>query len=286
MANPTRIVTLAAEVPEILSEMGCLDRVVGISTFTTRPAEVLDLPKVSGFAGINLKKVLALEPDLVIAYSHVQAKPIKELLEAGVPVLALAHTDLAGLSRSIRLLGNTLGEAGAAEQLVSRLEEEWRAARTRAAERLRKAELRGTVTPGTAPRTTTRRPRIYFEEWYDPLITGIAWVSELIELAGGEDLFPEMRGIVPAFDRRVEAEEVRRRAPDIIVASWCGLPARLDEIAGRPGWEGIPAVQHGRLLEIPSDEILQPGPVLLRGLARLEAAVAAWIESGGESPYQ
>ncbi len=250
---PQRIVCLSAETPEILFRIGAGQRVVGVSGYTTSPPEARRLPKVSAFATADLARVLALQPDLVVTSSDVQADLAAGLVRAGVTVLALNARSLADIAQAILLLGGVTGQLPQAEALVRAFLDEVEALRRQAA-------------------TLPRRPRVYFEEWPEPMITGIQWVGELIEAAGGVDLFADRRSPA-ARDRVVTAEEVAARQPDLIVASWCGRRVRFDEIRRRPGWDQLPAFRHGRVYELPSQDILQPGPQVLQGARRL----AAWI---------
>ncbi len=246
---PKRIVSLAAEGAEILDLVGAFERLVGVSGFTRRPAKARDLPKVGGFATPDLEKVLALEPDLVITMSDIQAEAAAFLVKHGVPVLALNAHSLDDVWRNILLVGAAVGRQQAAEAAVTRLQEEL-------------ANLRRRYAPA-------RRVRVFFEEWPDPLVAGIGWVSDLIEYLGGEDIFRELHDRRRAPDRVVSREEVARRAPEVIIASWCGKKADLDAILARPEWQEVPAVQHRHVYEIPSDIILQTGPSLLEGAAQL-----------------
>jgi len=251
--HPRRIVCLAAEAPEILNRLGAFDRIVAVSGFARRPAAVRQLPKVGGFANPDIQKILALQPDLAITITDIQADSAAELIRRGIPVLALNPHRLAHIWRNILLIGGTLGRQAAAEQLVTELGEELETLRS------------------TTPEP--ERPRVYFEEWPDPLISGIGWVSDLIDLVGGRDIFPERADCTRATGRIVTSEEVIARAPEVIIASWCGKPADLDAIRQRPGWQQVPAVQRGRIHEIPSEQVLQTGPSILDGARRLKQLI-------------
>lgn len=260
---PQRIVCLSAETAEIAFALGAGDRVVGVSGAATRPPEARRKPKVGGFTTFRLDKILALEPDLVLAFSDLQAEIVRDLVRAGVPVLALNQWSLAGVFRAILLIGGVLGWEAKARSLVADMQDEIRQVREFSS-------------------IWADRPRVYFEEWDEPPIAGIGWVSELIEIAGGRDIFPELRERQDARARVVEPAEVVRRNPQIIVASWCGKRVDLDTIRRRPGWEVVDAVRLGRLYAVPPADILVPGPSLLHGLRALHDIIQAW--AAGE-PY-
>lgn len=247
---PTRIVSLAAEGPEILDLLGEFDRLIATSGFARRPAKVRALPKVGGFATPDLEKVVAMEPDLVITTSNIQAEATAYLVKRMIPVLALTPSTLEDVWRNILLVGGVVGREAKAQAEVKRLQEELAAIRD------------------TSP--LSRPVRVFFEEWPDPLVTGIGWVSDLITYLGGEDLFHELRDKRTAPERVVTREEVARRAPDVIIASWCGKKAKLDEIRNRPEWQNVPAVRHGHVYEIPSHMILQTGPGILEGAREMK----------------
>ncbi|HEV8675657.1 MAG TPA: cobalamin-binding protein [Methylomirabilota bacterium] len=255
---PQRIVCLTAETTEIVFALGAGARVVGVSGAATRPPEAREKPRVGGFTTFRLDRILALEPDLVLAFSDLQAEVVRDLVRAGTPVLALNQRSLAGVFQAILLIGGVLGREAAARGLVADMEDE-----------IRQVREFSSVWPD--------RPRVYFEEWGDPLIAGIRWVSELIEIAGGEDVFPELRDRPDARGRVVDPAEVVRRDPQIIVASWCGKRVDVEAIRRRPGWEVTAAVRDGRVCAIPSEDVLVPGPSLLHGLQRLHDIVQAWV---------
>jgi iron complex transport system substrate-binding protein len=258
---PSRIVCLTEETTETLYLLGEQDRIVGISGFTVRPARARrEKPKVSGFTTARIDKILALEPDLVLGFSDLQADIAMELIRRGLAVHVFNHRSVEGILDMVSVLGALVGATSAAAALVTRLEAELADAR-RTAQRIE------------------RRPRVYFEEWNDPLISGIRWVSELIEIAGGSDCFAELAG-EPLAKQRIIADplEVVRRQPDVIVGSWCGKKFRAGELAQRPGWQDIPAVRSGHLYEIKSADILQPGPAALTdGLMQLREIVDRWV---------
>ena len=258
MAGPRRIVCLTEEPTEVLYAIGEQDRIVGISGFTVRPpAARREKPKVSAFTSAKIDAILALEPDLAIGFSDIQADIAQALIRAGVEVWISNHRSVEGIVDYIRRLGGLVGATAAAELLAARAEAHLAAVR-RAGERL------------------PYRPRVYFEEWDDPPITGIRWVAELIRIAGGEDVFPE-RAMEPLARARILADsgEVVARAPDLIVGSWCGKRFRPEQVAARPGWDAIPAVANGQIHEIKSPIILQPGPAaLFDGLDALHRLIA------------
>jgi iron complex transport system substrate-binding protein len=222
-----------------------------------RPPQVRrEKPRVSAFVSADIPKILKLEPDLVLAFSDLQADIAADLVRAGVDIHVFNQRDIAGILAMIRTLGALVGAAERAEDLAQSLEQ-------------RLAAI--AATPRPSP-----RPKVYFEEWDDPLISGIGWVSELIEIAGGEDVFPELRHRQAAKDRIVSADAVREAAPDVILASWCGKKVVHARIGQRDGWHEIPAVHNDRIVEIKSPIILQPGPAALTD--GLDAIVAAlWL---------
>jgi iron complex transport system substrate-binding protein len=256
---PRRIVCLTEETVETLYLLGEQDRIVGVSGYAVRPPQVRrEKPRVSAFISADLPKILALEPDLVLTFSDLQADIAANLTRAGVAVHAFNQRDIAGILAMIRTLGALVDAAGRAEQLARQYEQ-------------RLAEIAATPRPGP-------KPKVYFEEWDDPLISGIGWVSELVEIAGGEDVLPQLRLQKAAKDRIVAPEIVRSAAPDVILASWCGKKVVPDKIRQRPGWDAIPAVRDNRIVEIKSPLILQPGPAALTD--GLDAIVAAlWPKS-------
>lgn len=262
MFPPERIVCLTEETVETLYLLGEEDRIVGVSGYAVRPARVRrEKPRVSAFISADLDKIVALAPDLVLAFSDLQADIAAELIRRGIAVHAFNQRDLAGILAMIRTLGALVGAVEKAEALAAALEARLAAARAQAA-------------------LLPRRPRVFFEEWDDPLISGIKWVSELVEAAGGIDVFPQLAAGKSARERVVTAEDVVAAAPDIIVGSWCGkkfVPAR---VAARPGFAAIPAVRDGALHEIKSPLILQPGPAALTdGLDALAGIVQGWSRS-------
>ncbi len=255
MGVPQRIVCLTAESTEIAFVLGAGERVVGVSGYSVRPPEARRKPKVAAYTSARLDKILELRPDMILAFSDLQADLVRDLVKAGLTVLVTNQRSLSETWDAIRLIGRVLGAPTEAEKLAADLQDE--------VERFRQDAAR-----------LPRRPRVFFEEWDDPLISGIRWVAELIQAAGGEDIFPELRGAHRAPDRVVDPAEVVRRDPEVIVASWCGKKANLDRIRARPGWQAITAIRQGRIHKIKSPDILQPGPSLIRGLRHLAACIA------------
>ena len=244
VSYPSRIVCLTEETTETLYLLGEGDRVVGVSGYTVRPPEARRKPRVSAFISARFDKIAALDPDLVLAFSDLQADIAAELVKRGYPVMVFNQRSVAEILQTIRVIGGLVGASGRAEALASRFERELAAIREAAA-------------------LLPFRPRVFFEEWNDPLISGIRWVDELVAIAGGEPIFPELRDARLGKDRIVSADDIVRRRPDVIVASWCGKPVRRNAIGSRPGWEDVPAVRDGHIYEIKSAFILQPGPAAL-----------------------
>src|SRR3977135_2150542 len=251
---PRRIVCLTEETVETLYLLGEQDRIVGVSGYAVRPPQVRrEKPRVSAFISADIPKILALEPDLVLAFSDLQAAIAAELVRAGIAVHVFNQRDIKGILAMVPPLGAIVGAAERAELLARGFE-------------ARLAEI--AATPRPAP-----KPKVYFEEWDDPLISGIGWGSELIEIDGGEALLPLLRLQQSAKDRFISPDTVREAAPDVILASWCGKKVVPDRIRQRPGWSDIPAVRHNRIVEMKSPLILQPGPAALTD--GLDAIVAA-----------
>jgi iron complex transport system substrate-binding protein len=253
---PRRIVCLSAETVETLYCLGQQDRIVGITGYATRPAEARrDKPRISGFIAADIGKILALEPDLVLAFSDLQADIVATLMREGVAVHAFNQRDIAGILAMIRTLGALVGVPEPAARLVKSLTVRLDAARKRAA-------------------AFAHHPKVYFEEWDTPPITGIRWVSELIEIAGGTDVFADRARKGAARDRIVTAAEVIERAPELIIGSWCGKKFKPSEVKARPGFAAIPAIARGAVHEIPSSLLLAPGPgALTDGLAALQLLI-------------
>ncbi len=259
--HPERIVCLTEETTETLYLLGEERRIVGISGYTVRPPQARrDKPRVSAFTSAKIDRILALEPDLVLGFSDLQADIARDLIRAGVEVYTFNHRDIAGILRMIRTVGALVGATMRAAELAATLASRVVAARAAAAQ-------------------LPRRPRVYFEEWDEPLISGIRWVSELIACAGGDDCFAEFATGRLARERIIaDPAEVVRRRPDIIIGSWCGKKFRPERVRARPGWAAIPAVRDGELHEIKSPLILQPGPAALTdGLDALTAIIRSWV---------
>src|SRR5882757_1959764 len=256
---PRRIVCLTEETVETLYLLGEQDRIVGVSGYAVRPPQVRrEKPRVSAFISADIPKILALEPDLVLAFSDLQAGIAADLVRAGIAIHVFNQRDVAGILAMIRTLGALVGAAERADQLAAGFEQ-------------RLATIASTLRPGA-------KPKVYFEEWDDPIISGIGWVSELIEIAGGEDVLPKLRFQQAAKDRIISADIVRDTMPDVILASWCGKKVVPDKIKQRPGWDKIPAVRSNRIVEIKSPLILQPGPAALTD--GLDAIVKALWAAG------
>ncbi len=259
--RPSRIVCLTEETTETLYLLGEQDRIVGISGYTVRPERARrEKPKVSAFTSARIDRIVALEPDLVLAFSDMQADVAAALVRAGLPVHVFNQRSVEGILAMVRTVGDLVGAGGRAAALAASLRANVEAARARAAAR-------------------PLRPRVYFEEWDEPPICGIRWVSELIDAAGGVDVFADLARSPGARGRIVaDPSEVVRRAPDIVVGSWCGKKFRPERVRARPGWDAIPAIRDGELHEIKSPDILQPGPAALTdGLAALERIVGDWV---------
>lgn len=258
--GPRRIVCLTEEPTEVLYALGEQDRIVGISGFTVRPAIARkQKPKVSAFTSAKIGEILKLEPDFVIGFSDIQADIAAALIRHGVEVWISNHRSVAGILDYIRRLGALVGAADRANAYADGLQ-------------------RGLDAIAGEASTLPRRPKVYFEEWDEPPITGIRWVAELVRIAGGDDIFPE-RALEPLAKARIleDPDEVVRRAPDIILGSWCGKKFQPGKVAARTGWDAIPAVRDGQLFEVKSPLILQPGPAALTdGVHEIARIVRAW----------
>ena len=241
---PSRIVCLTEETCDTLYLLGEGRRVVGISGYTVRPPEARKKPRVSAFISARFDRIEALQPDLVLGFSDLQADIGAELVRRGYPVMVFNQRSVDEILQMIRVLGALVGAGGRANAIVAGIEKSL-------------GDIRA------AANDFPRRPRVFFEEWNQPLISGIRWVDELVEIAGGEPIFPELRGAKLGRDRIVDPDEVVRRNPDAIVASWCGRPVRKEKIAARPGWDRVTAVRRNQIHEIKSPYILQPGPASL-----------------------
>jgi iron complex transport system substrate-binding protein len=258
--TPQRIVCLTEESTEWLYLLGQEHRIVGVSGYTVRPPQARrDKPRVSAFLSAKIDKILALQPDCAIGFSDLQADIAAQLIREGVQVHIFNQRSVDEIFAMLYQLAAMVGQA---EQGFQRI----------AAMRARLDEI------GLAAQALPRRPRIFFEEWYEPHISAIRWVSELMEIAGGEDCFPELARMPMGRDRIIAAgAEIVRRAPDIIIGSWCGRRFRPEQVAARAGWQDVPAVRTGQVFEIKSADILQPGPACLSdGVAQLHRIIMAW----------
>jgi iron complex transport system substrate-binding protein len=244
MNYPSRIVCLTEETTETLYLLGEGDRVVGISGYTVRPPEAREKPKVSSFLHARYEKIEALKPDLILAFSDLQAEITNDLVKRGYPVFTFNQRSVAEILQMIRVLAGIVGVAAKGEALAAQLEQGLKDIKRSAA-------------------TLPSRPKVFFEEWYDPLISGIRWTEELVRIAGGEPIFPELEQASLAKDRIVSSEQVIARRPDVIIGSWCGKPVRKERITARPGWQDLPAVRNDHIYEVKSAYILQPGPAAL-----------------------
>lgn len=255
-AYPSRIVCLTEETTEILYLLGEGDRVVGVSGYTVRPPEARRKPRISAFLSARFDKIEALRPDLILAFSDLQADLAAELVRRGHPVFTFNQRSVEEILATIRVLGGIVGRQARAEALAAELAAGLDAIRAEAAR-------------------FPRRPRVFFEEWDRPLISGIRWVDELVEIAGGTPLFPELRREPLAKQRIVDPAAVAAADPEVIFASWCGKAVRTRTIVERPGWADVAAVRHGRIFEIKSSLILQPGPAALTdGVRQMHARLA------------
>ncbi|CAN5232564.1 cobalamin-binding protein [soil metagenome] len=246
MTFPERIVCLTEEPTEVLYALGEEKRIVGISTFTVRPKRARsEKPRVSAFTSAHISEIIALEPDLVIGFSDIQADIARDLIKAGVEVWISNHRSIAGILGYVRRLGAMVGRGQEGNAYADQLEAHVEAVRHQAS-------------------GFRVRPRVYFEEWPDPIITGIGWVAELVRVAGGDDVFPSLSASSLAKDRIVPDQgAVAATNPDVILASWCGKKVRIDQILARPEYQQVPAIANGNVFEIDSSIILQPGPAAL-----------------------
>jgi len=266
---PKRIICLTEETTETLYLLGEGDRVVGVSGYTVRPPEARQKPRVSSFLHAKYDRIEALEPDLILAFSDLQASITTELVKRGFAVFTFNQRSLDDILQMIRVLGGIVGVPDKADALVAQL--------ALGLDAIREAATAWPI-----------KPRVYFEEWDDPLISGIRWVDELVEVAGGQPVFPDLRASRLAKDRIVSSDQVIAAAPDVIIGSWCGKPVRSAKITARPGWDRIPAVRDHHIYEVKSAYILQPGPAALtegvRQIHRLLSTVAMGSQPFAGSP--
>lgn len=260
MSHYQRIACLSTESVETLYALGAEQFIAGISGFTVRPPRAREeKPKISGFSSSKLERILAVNPDLVIGFSNLQADICRDLAQAGIEVHLFNQRSVAGILKMIAVLASMVQREEAGHALIAQLQAQLDAARMRAAQ-------------------WTRRPVIYFEEWNDPLMSGIGWAAEVIEIAGGVDAFPELSVHQSAKQRIIaDPQEVVRRAPDIIIGSWCGKKFQPQSLHARAGWDTIPALANGMVFELKSPDILSPGPsVIAEGLRQVSDMVAQW----------
>lgn len=256
---PQRIVCLTEETTETLYLLGEEDRIVGISGFTVRPKEARTKPKVSAFITAKIDRILELRPDLIFGFSNLQADIARDLIRAGANVCVLNQRSVEEIFDMIRMVSRIVGAESKGMQLVERYRRDLDAIRDNAAR-------------------FPYRPRVFFEEWMDPLISGIRWVEELVEIAGGTASFPELREEHDGARRIVSSESVVARDPEVVIASWCGRKVQKDWIRSRPGWERVRAVIAGNIFEIKSSYILQPGPAALtEGVRQIHAILATVV---------
>ena len=252
---PSRIVCLTEETTETLYCLGEGDRVVGISGYTVRPPEARRKPKVSSFLHARYDKIAALEPDLILAFSDLQAEITTELVKRGYPVFTFNQRSVDEILQMVRVVAGLVGVAAKGVALANEY--------ARGLDAIRASAARFPA-----------RPRVYFEEWDDPLISGIRWVEELIEIAGGTPVFPELRTAALGRDRIITADRVLAAAPEVFIGSWCGKPVRKEKVRERAGWEAVPFIVHDRIYEVKSTYILQPGPAALtEGVRQLHAVL-------------
>ena len=257
---PRRIVCLTDETAEILYLLGEQDRIVGVSGYAHRPPEVRSKPRVSAFRDAKIDAILDLKPDVVLTFSDVQAEITKQLVLRGATVVNFNQRSISEILEMIAVLSRIVGREAAGMQLIHDLQS-------------------GLEEVAESAKSFRLRPRVFFEEWPDPLISGIEWVEELVEIAGGEAIFPELRKCGKAQDRVVDPAEVAKRDPEVILASWCGKKVEREEICERTGWAETSAVSNGHVYEIPSGCILQPGPAsLTEGVRQLHEVLAAVVE--------
>jgi len=262
---PRRIVCLTDETTETLYLLGEQDRIVGVSGYATRPPEARLKPRVSAFRNAKFDAILNLNPDLVLAFSDVQAEITRELVLRGATVLNFNQRSIAEIFEMIAMLSRIVGNPNAGLALIEQLQQ-------------------GLAEIATSAKAFPRRPRVFFEEWNEPLISGIQWVEELVEIAGGDVLFPELRRCGKAQDRVVDPSAVAERNPDVIIASWCGRKMNRETIRSRPGWGATSAVRNGHIYEIKGAYILQPGPASLTEGVRQIHTILARVVGVGAAP--
>jgi|HubBroStandDraft_6_1064221.scaffolds.fasta_scaffold538197_1 iron complex transport system substrate-binding protein len=258
---PRRIASLSDEATELIYLLGEQERIVGVSGFSMRPPEVKSKPKISTFRDADFEAIARLDPDLIITYSDVQAEITRQASLRGFPVLNCNQRSLSEIFDTMSMVARIVGRESRGDELIAGY----------------RAELDRIAGAAAA---FPSRPRVFFEEWNDPLISGIEWVEELVEIAGGEPVFPELRGCGKAQQRLVSHDAVIERNPDVIFASWCGMKVKMDEIYARPGWERMTAIRRRQVFEIHSSSILQPGPAALTDGVRQLHAILSCVVSG------
>jgi iron complex transport system substrate-binding protein len=265
---PRRIVCLSDETTETLYLLGEQDRIVGVSGFSRRPPEVRSKPRVSGFNSANIDAIFDLKPDLILTFSDVQADITRQLALRGATVLNFNQRTVREILDMVTTLARLVGKQSEGQVLVEGF-------------------LRGLADIEGSAKTFPHRPRVFFEEWKEPLISGIAWVEELIEIAGGDLIFPELRSCGKSKDRVVDPAVVAARDPEVVLASWCGMKVNEQDILARPGWSAISAIRNGHLYELKSSIILQPGPAALtEGVRQIHAILAAAVGIEVPSPLK
>jgi len=265
--GPQRIVCMTEETTEWIYLLGQEHRIVGISGYTVRPPRARDeKPRISAFTSAKIEKIVELQPDCALGFSDMQADIAAELVRQGVQVTIFNQRSVAEIFSMLYQVAALLGQAEQGLQRIHAMQANLRAMEMAAAQRLAAG---------------ARRPRVYFEEWDTPPISAIRWVSELLQLAGGTDCFPELAA-QPLGKNRIIADsaEIVRRNPDLIFGSWCGKKFRPEHVAARPGWDSVAAVRNHQLFEIKSCDILQPGPAALTdGAAQLHHRILAWMDA-------
>ncbi len=274
MPGPQRIVCLTEETTEWLYLLGQEHRIVGISGYTVRPRRTRDeKPRVSAFLSAKLDKIMALQPDCVLGFSDLQADIASDLVKRGVQVTIFNQRSVAEIFSMLYQLAAMVGEAEQGAQRIAQMQADLQAMQ---------AAVASKVAAGA------RRPRVFFEEWDNPHISAIRWVSELMGIAGGDDCFPELAA-EPMGKQRIIADgaEIVRRNPDIILGSWCGKKFRPENVAAREGWSAVNAVRHQQLFEIKSPDILQPGPAALTdGVAKMHQIILQWMDTDLAGAFQ
>ncbi len=254
---PSRIVCLSYDIFEILCAIGCGERIVGKPSGADKPG-IERAVDIGGFAKPDINAIVAVKPDIVIGYSEICAGAMAKLINQNINTLVLHHTSLEEIYESAALLGRVAGNTREADTLINNMRREFRKIAVAASKR-------------------PHRPAIYFEEWNNPYVCGIQWVSEIIDIAGGRDVFRHKSQPRKFLERRVTAEEIAAAAPEIILASWCGNPVETGSFQRRPGWEAVPAIKTNSIYEVPGEIILQPGPGLVKGAKFMSDIIDKYI---------